>query len=83
MSKSTLGPGAHRSMTNEAPKPIAKEPYLHLVGTDEGTVYVYGEIRYNDVFGRSHISKYKFMYGGSEPVIPGALKPCADGNESD
>ena len=82
MAKSLLGPGAYQTMVIEAPEPIAREPYLDLVGTAEGTVYVYGEIRYKDVFGHSHFYKYKFMYGGSEPNIPGMLKPCMDGNES-
>ena len=82
MSKSVLGPGAHHTMIIEAPKPIAKEPYLDLVGTAEGTIYVFGEIRYKDVFGNAHLYKYKLMHGGNEPSTPGMLKPCMDGNES-
>lgn len=82
MSKSVLGPGAFHYMVNETPRPVMKKPYLDLVGTKEGTIYVYGEISYKDIFGKSHIQKYRLMYGGDEPVIPGALKPCIDGNES-
>jgi hypothetical protein len=81
MARNTLGAGAHCHMTNEAPRPIFKSPYLDLVGTSQGTIYVYGEISYLDVFGERHVQRYRLMYGGSEPVVPGALKPCASGND--
>ncbi len=83
MAKALLGPGAFNTMVTEAPEPLAKEKFLDLIGTPEGTIYVYGEIRYKDVFGYQHYCKYKFMYGGSEPNTPGTLKPCPDGNEAD
>lgn len=83
MAKNTLGAGAHCYMTNEAPQPIFNEPYLNLVGTSQGTIYVYGEISYVDVFGERHTQQYRLMYGGSEPVVPGTLKPCASGNHGD
>ena len=81
--RDTLGAGASCHMTNEAPHPVAKEPFLTLIGTSEGTIYVYGEVSYRDVFGEHHTQKYRLMYGGSEPIVPSALKPCPDGNEGD
>jgi hypothetical protein len=83
MAKSTLGAGAHNHIANEAPQPIFKTSHLDLVGTAQGTIYVYGEISYSDVFGNRHVQQYRLMYGGSEPVVPGALKPCVDGNNGD
>lgn len=83
MAKSTLGAGAYCHMINEAQHSIVNAPYLGLVGTSEGTIYVYGEISYFDVFGVRHTQKYRLMYGGSEPVVPGVLKPCTSGNGGD
>lgn len=81
MAKSTLGAGACCHMQNEAPHPVVDAAHLDLVGTAEGTIYVYGEISYLDVFGLKHTQKYRLMHGGSEPAPPGALKPCGEGNE--
>ena len=83
MAKALLGSGSFNTMVTEAPQPLAKDQFLDLIGTAEGTIYVYGEIRYKDVFGHGHYCKYKFMYGGSEPTRAGTLKPCPDGNEAD
>jgi len=83
MAKNTLGAGAYFHMRSEAPRPIFNGPYLDLVGTSQGTIYVYGEISYFDVFGQKHVQEYRLMYGGNELVVPGALKPCESGNDGD
>ena len=83
MAKNTLGAGAHCLMTNEAPRPIFNPSLLHLVGTPQGTIYVYGEVSYSDVFGSRHVQQYRLMHGGSEPTTAGALKPCVSGNDGD
>ena len=67
---------------------ILKEPpvpdnAVHLLGTPAGTIYVYGQIRYTDVFRAKRVTNYRLMYGGAEGVRGGLLKYDVDGNNSD
>jgi len=64
---------------------------VHLIGTKIGTVYVYGEIRYRDAFGKERYTKYRLMYGGADGgrkgldakgVPIGYLQPEIEGNEA-
>jgi hypothetical protein len=41
---------------------------------------MYGEIRYNDVFGESHVTKYRAMYGGPDSTRLDQIIWCEDGN---
>jgi hypothetical protein len=45
-------------------------------------VYVYGEIRYKDVFGRRQWTKYRMMMGGPAGVRGGQLIACDQGNKA-
>jgi hypothetical protein len=45
-------------------------------------VYVYGEIRYKDVFGRKQWTKYRLMMGGPAGTSGGLLVGCDDGNQA-
>jgi hypothetical protein len=56
-------------------------------------MYVYGEIRYTDTFGREQVTKYRLIHGGREGVrkSPGKdpagadiwiLNPDSSGNEA-
>lgn len=80
MSCDVLATNAWHTHTNTHPGMIMKPGYLHEIGTSEGTIYVYGEIRYDDVFGDPHVTRYRMMYGGDERSIGDALKPCPEGN---
>jgi hypothetical protein len=74
---------------------IAKDPpvptqSLRLLGTMSGTIYVYGEIRYTDVFGEKRWTKYRLIYGGVlgarnrtvDGVVTALLNPDVEGNEA-
>ncbi|MCP1844036.1 hypothetical protein J2R78_007003 [Bradyrhizobium sp. USDA 4538] len=63
--------------------PPVPAPAIPALGTAEGTVYVYGAIRYRDVFGRHRTTKYRLMHGGREPSRNGLMKRDHDGNEAD
>jgi hypothetical protein len=82
MSSSLLGAGATHDMQIKHPQPIIKPSFVDEIGTSEGTIYVYGEIRYEDVFGIEHFTKYRLMHGGQEKPPPGVLSPCEEGNEA-
>ncbi len=45
-------------------------------------IYVYGEIRYRDVFGRKQWTKYRSMIGGPVGVHGEQRAGCAEGNEA-
>jgi hypothetical protein len=56
------------------------------------TLYVYGEITYEDIFGVERHTKFQFIYGGPEPpvvlrdangILQGAMSPDMSGNEAD
>jgi hypothetical protein len=62
------------------------------IGTPQLTIYVYGEVTYEDAFGNERHTKFRFFYGGSEPVFTyqdspsgplyGAMRPDTEGNEA-
>lgn len=82
MSSSVLGSGATHEMQIIHPKPIIKPCCIHEIGTPDATIYVYGAVTYQDVFGNEHFIKYRLMHGGSNQVRPGFLSPCEAGNEA-
>jgi hypothetical protein len=45
-------------------------------------IYVYGEIRYRDVFGRTQRTKYRYMTGGPVGVRGEQMVGCEEGNEA-
>ena len=82
MSVDVLGPGSYSTMLmpKQPPVPAASIP---LLGTSEGTIFIYGEVRYRDVFGKDRFTKYRLIYGGQAGVHDGRLKPDSEGNEAD
>jgi hypothetical protein len=70
-------------------KPI---PPGMTIGTMENTVYVYGQVTYEDAFGHTRNTSYRYIYGGSEGasvfrndkgVLFGVMKTDVAGNEAD
>jgi hypothetical protein len=43
-------------------------------------IYLYGEIKYRDAFGRRRVTTYRFMYGGERLIREGAWVVCETGN---
>ena len=82
MSSSILGSGATHEMQILHPRKIINPSRIHEIGTSKGTIYVYGAVTYQDVFGNEHYMKYRLMYGGSDQARSGHLSPCEAGNEA-
>jgi hypothetical protein len=86
----TLAPG-RISIYVTPKKPPLPAQYLNLLGTRKFTLYVYGEVRYKDIFGRERYTKYRLIYGGTEGTRKTTgkdgseqwlLKPDTEGNEA-
>lgn len=88
MSKGLIPPTGEEVIISGAKPPMASN-LIRIFGTPQCTLYVYGEIRYRDIFGRDWYTRYRLIYGGSEPVrtttvqgqSAGRLKPDREGNE--
>lgn len=81
MAESILPPTGTHIMVLSRPLPIPAHA-LPMIGTPEGTIYVYGEIRYRDAFGAERYTRYRLIYGGEEGLRGGLLKPDTQGNEA-
>jgi len=86
----TLAPG-RRSIYVAPRKPPLAPPYIALLGTSKFTLFVYGEVRYRDIFSREQFTRFRLIHGGAEGVrrIPDKhgneqrlLKPDVEGNET-
>jgi hypothetical protein len=62
-----------------------------VIGTPQWTIYVYGEVIYEDAFGNQRNTYFRFFYGGPEPLQKyqessghwyGAMKPYTEGNDA-
>ena len=81
MSKSVLAPGNHEDMVWSKDPPIPEES-MPLVGTPQGTIYIYGKIQYRDAFGKSHFTRYRLIHRAHSLGREDALWPDSDGNEA-
>jgi hypothetical protein len=85
IAKSDLGPTQVETSTTDAKekkRPLSQDEKAALA---EGKliIYVYGEIRYVDAFGRPQSTKYRYMMGGPVGVRSGGrLVSCEEGNEA-
>jgi len=64
MSTTVIAPGARPHFHIIKKEPPVPEQVVSLLGTLEGTIYVYGEIRYRDIFKKERITRYRLIYGG-------------------
>jgi hypothetical protein len=81
-SREVLAPGDSSVSVVSAPRPPLTAPEKASLANGTGIVYVYGEIRYKDAFGREQWTKYRFMMGGPVGVRGGQLAACEEGNEA-
>jgi hypothetical protein len=79
--RAVLGPG-DSSVSVSAARPPLTPPERASLATGTRIIYVYGEIRYRDAFGREQWTKYRFMMGGPVGVRGGQLAGCEGGNEA-
>ena len=90
MSISVLPPKGRPYIHTVDKQPPVPMNEIKLVGTPEGTIYVYGEIRYRDIFGIEQLTKYRLIHGGQEGartatkngVVTASLKPDTGGNDA-
>ncbi len=71
-----------RTPPREEGRPIVGECHFSKIGTSLVTIYVYGEVRYVDAFGKERLTTYRLMHGGPDRANPGALSTCAEGNDA-
>jgi hypothetical protein len=79
LSREVLGPGGTAVSADAGP--LTPEQRASLTnGT--GIIYVYGEIRYRDAFGRQQWTRYRYMMGGPVGLRGDQMAACAEGNEA-
>ncbi len=82
MGKDILAPGRPRISQITKYPPVSPEA-VPLLGTPQGTIYVYGEVRYRDAFGNDRWTKYRLIWGGPEGVpLTSSLQADSEGNEA-
>jgi hypothetical protein len=81
-SKSGLAPGQTEEVVEIARRPGLNEQERRDLVDGQMAIFVYGEIRFTDVFGRAQRTRYRYMLGGPHGVRSGGtLVACEDGNE--
>jgi hypothetical protein len=87
-SMSVIPPGVKNTSHVPLSKPL---PTGVSVGTPALTVYVFGEVTYEDAFRQERKTSYRFIYGGPEGgksfrnangVLLGAMNPDTGGNDA-
>jgi hypothetical protein len=80
-----LGPG-QADMAIASPRPKLDRPFTEHeraeLANGIGTIYIYGKVRYRDVFGTIQWMSYRFMVGGPVGVRGDQLVGCEEGNEA-
>jgi hypothetical protein len=80
--REVLGPGDTSISVVSLNRPPLTAPEIASLTTGTSIIYVFGEIRYRDAFGREQWTKYRFMMGGPVGVRGGQLAGCEEGNEA-
>jgi hypothetical protein len=85
IARSILGPTQAETSTTdwqEKRRPLTQDEKTAFT-QGKAVIYVYGEIRYVDTFGRPQWTKYRYMMGGPVGIRAGGrLAPCEEGNEA-
>ncbi len=81
-----LDPKAKIYLWGATESPLTQDDYDAVVRS-AASIFVYGEIRYVDAFGKNHFSRFRYTYGGDGVApTPGTsltVSPSQEGNESD
>lgn len=81
LTKENLGPGNERYKWEYALTPLTEEQ-ISQMNAGSHALYVYGEIRYNDVFRRKRYTKYLYYTGGTMGVRGNILGGYPEGNKA-
>jgi hypothetical protein len=68
--KSAIGPGQTLSNFAEFPNYKLSEGHMARLKARKAAIWAYGELRYNDAFGKPHVSKFKFGFHGDVVTDP-------------
>ena len=79
--RETLGPGNTTISSTSAGRLLMDDEKKGII-EGVGAIYVYGEIRYRDAFGKRRWTRYRFMMGGPVGIRGGQLAGCEEGNEA-
>lgn len=89
-SESILGPGGQQTNTISSQIPFT-QAMVDRLGTPEVTIYIYGIILYEDIFGAAHETKFRLIFGGPKGpqtahdnagTLIGLLGADSEGNEA-
>lgn len=81
MAIGTLAAGGFANLSVRTKRPLTPDE-RSLLGGPEKTIYVYGEIRYKDVFGIERLTKYRLLYGGPGRIREdGGMQHDIEGHE--
>jgi hypothetical protein len=82
-SRIRLAPSQTQEIVEVANRPPLNEQERRALFEGGSAIFVYGEIRFTDVFGRSQRSRYRYMLGGPAGIRSGgSLVACEDGNDA-
>jgi hypothetical protein len=78
----TLGRDGEGHVRLEAPRRLTVEEYEN-VQNGKSAVFVFGTIKYSDVFGKSHATTYRYYIGGDQGIrTDGFMAAHPDGNNA-
>jgi hypothetical protein len=77
-----LGPGCESFSITPSKKPSVPPEIRNEIINGTWIAYVYGEIRYKDVFGNRQTTEYRLMTGGPVGVRGSQLVGCDEGNKA-
>jgi hypothetical protein len=81
--KIELAPGQSEDMIEIARRPPLSVQERRALMDGDMAIFVYGEIRFTDVFGQRQSSRYRYMLGGPDGIRPGgSLIACGEGDEA-
>jgi hypothetical protein len=80
----TLGPGATRKKFDIPPEavPVLNARIIEDLRKGDRAIFVYGEVRYRDVFGLRRYTKYRLFIGGPTGLRGTSLAAHDEGNEA-
>src|SRR5262249_25089545 len=63
--------------------PPVYESVISLLGTPQGTIYVYGQVRYFDIYRKvERVTDYRLIWGGPERPREGRMGADGEGNSA-
>jgi hypothetical protein len=80
-SRGTVGSNSHVEREMKFPNPLTIE-YQNDIAAGKAAIYAYGRITYDDIYGKGHTTRFRYIYMGPWGGQHG-MQICGDGNEAD